>query len=232
MQVNLRILHKDHIRPLLLCLLTCFQKRQHINASHSFPHRIHTPGHLLIFPADLRGNGKHLLQIPVHGITDRLFSPVLTEIGVDPSGKLIQIKLVELMLQKLCSLESIEACCFLLMNQPDTGETMIADFPHVKHAVAGPHPFDKVILLHQQKIFLKIFQITLCVNVIQLREQHRDITIMLGNPVSVPDLPFPVCRKLKCYFSVLKRGNLPAKIPAPRFVPPIRADNTVMVHPL
>ena len=54
----------------------------------------------LLFIGNFSGNGKHLLDITVHGVDDFMLTAVFSVVGINSSGKIIQIQLIQLVIQQ------------------------------------------------------------------------------------------------------------------------------------
>ena len=168
MKKNLRILHHNKIRILHPLFLIGFQKRQHINAPHSFSH---TPCRTFLLISRLPHfcrYSQRLFNIQVHGVDDLIPAAVSAEIFIDSPGKRVQIQVIKLIFQQFCRLKRIQLFRFLLMNQTDAGKTVIAFLCHIKHTAPGTHPLEQIILLHHQKVGLKLLQISLGIHKINM----------------------------------------------------------------
>ena len=246
MEEYLRIFHHDNIRILHSFLLVCLKEREHVDASHSFPHTSRRA--LLLIPGlpHTYSHGERPLDIQVHGIYDLIAAAVFAEVFIDFPGKCIQIQVVQLIFQKFCRLKSIQFFCCLLTDQTDTRETSIALFRHVKHTAAGTHLFEKIILLHQKQVILELLQISLCIHKINMRKYKRNISVILLMPVTVPDTSLAVDSKLKSQYTArarvpavlsrtffrLKRRQLPAEILIPCLISSVAADKSEAVKTL
>ena len=232
MEEDFRVLHQDQIRVLPALFLVCLQKGQHIDAAHPFSHASNRISFLLPRPLYLRRDGKSLLHIQVHGIPDRISAPVLPKVFIHPSRKRIQIQIIQFVFQQLRRLQCIQLLRSLPADETDTGKTVVALLRHVKHAAPRPHLFEQIVLLEHEKVILKPLQIPFRIHIIDVRENPRNITVVLSMSVAVADPSFPVDRIFKGKLPVLKRRELFAEIPVPRFVSPVGADYPVFVKPL
>ena len=230
MKKNFRILHNDQIRRIIHCFLTGFQKRQHINASHSLSKRINGLIFFLLFIINLCGNRKHLFNIPVHGIKNLLFPSVFPKPLIHPSGKIIQIQLIKLIIQKPCRLKSIQLPGCFLVEISNAGKAVGAGFCPVKYTAVGTHLFQQIILLQKQKIFLKKIQLSLGIYIVNTGKKPGDTGIIFLITVTVPDSSLSVCHKFKGQNPILIRGQLPTKILIPGSIIPVWTDHALFLH--
>ena len=257
MEEYLRIFHHDNIRILHSFLLVCLKEREHVDASHSFPHTSRRA--LLLIPGlpHTYSHGERPLDIQVHGIYDLIAAAVFAEVFIDFPGKCIQIQIVQLIFQKLCRFKRVQFFCRLLTDQSDTGKTAVAFFRHVKHTTAGTHLLKQVILLHQQQIILELLHISLRIHKINVRKYLRNILVILLMAVAVPDAAFAISDKLKaqrslscrlrrsfrfhgswhittirrCFCIGFIRRQFPAEIPVPCLISAVSTDQTEPVEP-
>ena len=168
MKKNLRVLHHNNIRILHALFFISFQKRQHINTPHSFAHAPCRTFLLISRLPHFCRYSQRPFNIQIHGVDDLIPAPVSSEIFIDSPGKCVQIQIVQLIFQQFCRLKCIQLFRFFLMNQTDTGKTVIAFLCHIKHTAPGTHPLEQIILLHHQKVGLKLLQISLGIHKINM----------------------------------------------------------------
>ena len=123
------------------------------------------------------------------------------------------------------------------MNQTDTGKTVIAFLCHIKHTAPGTHLLEQIILLHHQKVGLKLLQIPLGIHKINMGKDLWNVAVVFLISVTVTDPSLPVDGKLKSQhaagrFSRFKGRQLPAEIPVPCLISAVGADQSESVKPL
>ena len=120
------------------CVIFCigFKQGEHIDAAHAFAHMFNRMKVFLLVIGDFSCNGKHLFNITVHGINDFVLTTVFSVVGIDPAGKIIQIQLVKLIVQKLGGFKSIQFRWCFLVNQADAGKTMSTWLGRIEQAAA------------------------------------------------------------------------------------------------
>ena len=93
-------LHHNDAWGRIVVFCVGFKERKHINAAHAFAHMFNRAQRFLLFICNFSGNGKHLLDITVHGVDDFMLTAVFSVVGINSSGKIIQIQLIQLVIQQ------------------------------------------------------------------------------------------------------------------------------------
>ena len=95
-----RFLHHNDAWGRIVVFCVGFKERKHINAAHAFAHMFNRAQRFLLFICNFSGDGKHLLDITVHGVDDFMLTAVFSVVGINSSGKIIQIQLIQLVIQQ------------------------------------------------------------------------------------------------------------------------------------
>ena len=116
MKENLRILYDNQAGDSSGFGNVGFQKRQHVDASHAFSHKLywfHGPG-LWVKGGDLQG--EKLIDIIIQGKMNLLKSSVFSEIVIELFGKITEIQLINFRFQKTGRFCRSQLFWFFLVN--------------------------------------------------------------------------------------------------------------------
>ena len=184
-QKQLRVFHDDDAGRLMLSLDVRLQKRQHVNALHAAAHG-HTGGRLPV-PGGPQADGKHLLRIRADLIGQLVVAPVFVEIFVDALYPVSDPRLQKLVFQKLPRLGRIQIGGPLLIDEADALEAVRAFLTRIENAAGGAGLAHGRIVIKQQQIPLETLQAPGAVDVVNPRQNLRDIRIVLSYPVRIAD---------------------------------------------
>ena len=77
-----RFLHHNDAWGWIVVFSVGFKERKHINAAHAFAHMFNRAQRFLLFICNFSGNGKHLLDITVHGVDDFMLTAVFSVLAL------------------------------------------------------------------------------------------------------------------------------------------------------
>ncbi len=136
---RLRVLDQDHTGNPVVVLGVSLQKREHIDAAHTFSHMFHRGVCAALGVVGFCRNGAHFVDVAAHGVADLIKSAVSVETGIDTPCKVRQIHLTEFVFQKLCGLKGGQILRAFLVDQADALETAAAVLAALEQADIKAH---------------------------------------------------------------------------------------------
>ena len=94
----------------------------------------------------------------------------------------------------------------------------------IENTATGTHLPQQLPFLHHQQILLKLVQIPLGIHIVNFWKNSGNIGIILADSILIPHRALAVGHIGETEDTIVKRGQLSAKILVPGGIPPICAD--------